>query len=81
MKPSRTSTFASLTVAASAPGSAIGALNRNVRSAQIFFTLLFLLTGSSAIFAQEQANGEANLRSFLTFRRPPLWVEPTAEPC
>jgi K(+)-stimulated pyrophosphate-energized sodium pump len=62
MKPSRTSAFASLTAAASAAGSAFGALIRNVRFAQILFTLLFLLTGSSAIFAQEQAGGEANLK-------------------
>jgi K(+)-stimulated pyrophosphate-energized sodium pump len=37
------------------------ALKRRVRIAHIFWTLLFLLTGSSALFAQE-AGGEANLK-------------------
>src|SRR3974390_1190863 len=62
MKTSRTSAFAPLTAATSAAGSAIGTLNRRVRFAQIFLTLLFLLTGTSALFAQEPAGGEANLK-------------------
>ena len=35
---------------------------RRVRFAQLLLSLLFLLTGSSAIFAQEHAGGEANLK-------------------
>src|ERR1039457_5395578 len=42
--------------------SAFGALNRRLRLSQILLTVLFLLTGSSALFAQEQATGEVNLK-------------------
>jgi K(+)-stimulated pyrophosphate-energized sodium pump len=35
---------------------------RKLRFGQILLTLLFLLTGSSALFAQEPAGGEANLK-------------------
>src|SRR5579862_9399870 len=41
--------------------SAFGALNRRLRLSQTFLTILFLLTGSSALFAQEPG-GEAGLK-------------------
>ena len=62
MQTSRTCASAASPATTRAANVAIGALNRNVRFAQIFLTLLFLLTGSSALFAQEQAGGEANLK-------------------
>jgi len=42
--------------------SAFGALNRRLRLSQILLTVLFVLTGSSALFAQEHAGGEAGLK-------------------
>src|SRR3569833_2893102 len=62
METSRARAFASLSAATSATSGAIGAINRRVRFAHLFLTLLFLLTGSSALFAQEPAGGEANLK-------------------
>jgi K(+)-stimulated pyrophosphate-energized sodium pump len=62
METSRISAFASLSAAKSVASDAIGALNRRVRFAQFVLTFLFLLTGSSALFAQEPAGGEANLK-------------------
>ena len=57
METSRTCAFASLTAAKSVAGDATGASNRRLRLSQILLTLLFLLTGSSALFAQEAGRG------------------------
>ena len=62
METSLISAFASLPVATSAACDSIGAFNRRLRLSQFLLTVLFLLTGSSALFAQEQAGGEANLK-------------------
>src|SRR3984885_3886128 len=62
METSRTRALASLSAAKSAASDAIGAFNRRLRFSQILLTVLFLLTGSSAIFAQESGGGEANLK-------------------
>ena len=62
METSRTRAFASLPAVQLATCAALSALNRKVRFAQLFLTLLFLLTGSSALSAQEHAGGEANLK-------------------
>src|SRR5271166_2737639 len=61
METSRSCAFASLTAAKSVASDATGASHRRLRLSQILLTLLFLLTGSSALFAQE-AGGEANLK-------------------
>ena len=79
METSRTCALASLTAAKSVASDATGAPNRRLRLSQILLTLLFLLTGSSALFAQE-AGGEANL-NFPISPKPRLWVAPMAGPC
>ena len=61
METSRASAYASLLAARSAACDAAGALNRRVPIAQLLLTFLFLLSGSSALLAQE-AGGEANLK-------------------
>jgi K(+)-stimulated pyrophosphate-energized sodium pump len=56
-------TLGSLPVAKPAASAVKRASNHGLRFSQILLTLLFLLTGSSALFAQgEQAGGEANLK-------------------
>src|ERR1043165_5354396 len=62
MTKSRTTAFGSSTSAACALSDAMGVLNRKMRLSQILFARVFLLSGSSLIFAQEQAGGEANLK-------------------
>ncbi len=61
METCRARAFASLPAARSVAHDAVGASNRRMRLSQILLTILFLLTGSPALFAQE-AGGEANLK-------------------
>jgi K(+)-stimulated pyrophosphate-energized sodium pump len=62
METSLSSALSTLPAAVTATRDAMGAIHRKLRISQLFLTILFLITGSSAIFAQEHGGGEANLK-------------------